>query len=167
MWRSRRERLFSNARKVATTPHAGFGGATGNNFSKLFCHWKRSAAAQMCFAVGLGRYPWWRTFAGFPRSDRSRASEILNDLGLAAHIYRRAAEVSGGEQQRAALGRGLFQERTGDVCSADEPVSNLNPELTCGVMKILRQQAREYARTVVCVLHDRDLVESFADIASP
>ena len=110
----------------------------------------------------LGRYPWWRTLAGFPRSDRSRASEILNDLGLAAHIYRRAAEVSGGEQQRAALARALFQEP--EMFLADEPVSNLDPELTCRVMKILRQQARQYARTVVCVLHDRDLVESFADI---
>ncbi len=110
----------------------------------------------------LGRYPWWRTLAGFPRSDRSRAFEILNDLGLAAHIYRRAAEVSGGEQQRAALARALFQEP--EVFLADEPVSNLDPELTCRVMKILREQASQHARTVVCVLHDRDLVESFADI---
>jgi phosphonate transport system ATP-binding protein len=110
----------------------------------------------------LGRYPWWRTIAGFPRSDQKRALEILHDLGLDAHVHRRAAEVSGGEQQRAALARALFQEP--EMFLADEPISNLDEELAGRVMKILRQQASEYSRTVVCVLHDRDLVEDFADL---
>ena len=69
----------------------------------------------------LGRYPWWRTLAGFPRTDRAEAFGILNHLGLASHVYRRAAEVSGGEQQRAALARALFQEP--EMFLADEPVS--------------------------------------------
>jgi phosphonate transport system ATP-binding protein len=109
----------------------------------------------------LGRYPWWRTLAGFPRTDRAEAFEILNHLGLASHVYRRAAEMSGGEQQRAALARALFQEP--EMFLADEPVSNLDPDLTCHVLEILRQQARQQSRTVVCVLHDPNLVERFAD----
>lgn len=109
----------------------------------------------------LGRYPWWRTLAGFPRTDRAEAFEILDNLGLASHVYRRAAEVSGGEQQRAALARALFQEP--EMFLADEPVSNLDPDLTSLVLEILRQQARQQSRTVVCVLHDSNLVERFAD----
>lgn len=109
----------------------------------------------------LGRYPWWRTLAGFPRTDRAEAFEILENLGLASHVYRRAAEVSGGEQQRAALARALFQEP--EMFLADEPVSNLDPDLTCLVLEILRQQARQQSRTVVCVLHDSNLVGRFAD----
>ena len=109
----------------------------------------------------LGRYPWWRTLAGFPRTDRAEAFEILNHLGLASHVYRRAAEVSGGEQQRAALARALFQEP--EMFLADEPVSNLDPALTCHVLEILRQQTRKQSRTVICVLHDPNLVERFAD----
>ena len=109
----------------------------------------------------LGRYPWWRTLAGFPRTDRAEAFEVLDHLGLASHVYRRAAEVSGGEQQRAALARALFQEP--EVFLADEPVSNLDPALTCHVLEILRQQTREQSRTVVCVLHEPNLVERFAD----
>ena len=46
---------------------------------------------------------------------------------------------------------------------ADEPVSNLDPDLTCLVLEILRQQARQQSRTVVCVLHDSNLVGRFAD----
>jgi phosphonate transport system ATP-binding protein len=110
----------------------------------------------------LGRYPWWRTIAGFPRSDRAEAFEILGHLGLAPYVYRRAAEVSGGEQQRAALARALFQEP--EMFLADEPVSNLDPDLTLHVLEILRQQARRQSRTVVCVLHDQELVRQFADI---
>lgn len=110
----------------------------------------------------LGRYPWWRTLAGFSRSDRAEAFEILNHLGLASHVHRRAFEVSGGEQQRAALARALFQEP--EMLLADEPVSNLDSDLTCRVLETLKTQAGGQSRTVVCVLHDRDLVERFADM---
>ncbi|HEY5770752.1 MAG TPA: hypothetical protein VIS71_12990, partial [Terrimicrobium sp.] len=43
-------------------------------------------------------------------------------------------------------------------------VSNLDPDLTSLVLRILRQQARQQSRTVVCVLHDSNLVERFADV---
>ena len=110
----------------------------------------------------LGRYPWWRTLAGFPRIDRTEALKTLHELGLARHVHRRAFEVSGGEQQRAALARALFQEP--EMFLADEPVSNLDPNLTCRVLEVLRAQARQESRTVVCVLHDQELVERFADM---
>jgi ABC-type phosphate/phosphonate transport system ATPase subunit len=88
----------------------------------------------------LGRYPWWRTLAGFPRTDRVEAFNILARLGLEGHVHRRAFEVSGGEQQRAALARALFQEP--EMFLADEPVSNLDSELTGRVLEILRTQTR-------------------------
>jgi ABC-type phosphate/phosphonate transport system ATPase subunit len=47
---------------------------------------------------------------------------------------------------------------------ADEPVSNLDSELTCRVLEILRAQTRRESRTVACVLHDQELVERFADL---
>jgi phosphonate transport system ATP-binding protein len=110
----------------------------------------------------LGRYPWWRTLAGFPRTDQAEAFETLSTLGLGADVHRRAFEVSGGEQQRAALARALFQEP--EMFLADEPVSNLDPDLTFRVLQILRAQTRQESRTVVCVLHDPELVERFADL---
>ncbi len=110
----------------------------------------------------LGRYPWWRTLTGFPRTDRDEAFRTLDNLGLAAHVHRRAFEVSGGEQQRAALARALFQEP--EMFLADEPVSNLDSDLTCRVLEILKGQTRQESRTVACVLHDPKLVERFADL---
>ena len=110
----------------------------------------------------LGRYPWWRTLAGFPRTDQAEAFATLSTLDLGADVHRRAFEVSGGEQQRAALARALFQEP--EMFLADEPVSNLDPDLTFRVLQILQAQTRQESRTVVCVLHDPELVERFADL---
>jgi phosphonate transport system ATP-binding protein len=110
----------------------------------------------------LGRYPWWRTAFGFPRGDREAALALLADLGLAAHAYRWVAETSGGEQQRTAVARALWQEP--ELLLADEPVSNLDIYLTGRVLGRLRLEAERHQRTVVCVLHNPELVERFADV---
>lgn len=109
----------------------------------------------------LGRYPWWRTLFGFSRADRLEAFRLIDDLGLAAYTHRCVGQTSGGEQQRTALARALFQEP--DIYLADEPVSNLDAYLTGRVLGRLRQEAAQHQRTVFCVLHNADLVERFAD----
>ena len=111
----------------------------------------------------LGRYPWWQTLFHFPRADKKAAALLLADLGLSAHLHRRAADISGGEQQRAAVARALFQEP--ELLLADEPVSNLDVYLCGRVLGILRQEAHENRRTAFCVLHDPALLERFADYA--
>jgi phosphonate transport system ATP-binding protein len=58
----------------------------------------------------LGRHPWWKTALCFPREEKDQAYRILFDLGLAHLVHRWVSEVSGGEQQRTAIARALFQE---------------------------------------------------------
>lgn len=110
----------------------------------------------------LGRYPWWKTLFTFPKGDKREAAHILNDLGLNRCIQRWVAEVSGGEQQRTAIARALFQQP--EIFLADEPVSNLDVYLTGRVLGILRQEASVNRRTVLCVLHNPELVDRFADM---
>jgi phosphonate transport system ATP-binding protein len=109
----------------------------------------------------LGRYPWWQTLLSFPRRDKEEAYRILDDLGLSRYVYRWTSQVSGGEQQRTAIARALFQQP--EIFLADEPVSNLDAYLTGRILGILRSQAHEQGRTIVCVLHNAELVERFAD----
>ncbi len=111
----------------------------------------------------LGRHSAWRTLFGFPRADRAAAYRILCDLGLGAHVHRWSCQTSGGEQQRTAIARALLQEP--ELYLADEPVSALDAYLTGRVLGLLRQEAREHGRTVLCVLHNPDLVDRFADLA--
>ncbi len=110
----------------------------------------------------LGRHSAWRTLFGFPRADRLAAYRILCDLGLGAQTHRWSCQTSGGEQQRTAIARALLQEP--EIYLADEPVSALDAYLTGRVLGLLRQEAREHARTVLCVLHNAELVERFADL---
>lgn len=111
----------------------------------------------------LARYPWWQTLFRFPRADKQAAALLLADLGMASLLHRRASDISGGEQQRAAVARALFQEP--ELVLADEPVSNLDAYLCGRVLGILRQEAHQNGRTVFCVLHDAALLERFADYA--
>ena len=133
-------------------------------FGVVFQHFALSPNCTLLTNVlcgSLGRHSWWRTLAGFPRADKLRAWALLCDLGLGPLAHRCAGEVSGGEQQRTALLRALFQEP--EFILADEPVSQLDTYLTGRVLGLLRQEAREKQRTVFCVLHDPKLVERFAD----
>lgn len=111
----------------------------------------------------LGRHPSWRTLFGFPRKDVEMAARILDDLGILHLAHRWVSEISGGERQRTDLARALLQAP--EEILADEPVSSLDSYLAGRVLGILRQQAHEQGRTVLCVLHQPDLVERFADEA--
>jgi phosphonate transport system ATP-binding protein len=109
----------------------------------------------------LGAHPWWRTLFGFPEGERQAAYHLLVELGLENYVHRPARETSGGEQQRTALARTLLQSP--EIVLADEPISNLDANLARRVMSLLRREAKDAARTIVCVLHDARYVEEFAD----
>jgi phosphonate transport system ATP-binding protein len=109
----------------------------------------------------LGAHPWWRTLFGFPENERQAAYRLLVELGLENYVHRPSRETSGGEQQRAALARTLLHAP--EIVLADEPISNLDANLARRVMSLLRREAKDAARTIVCVLHDARYVEEFAD----
>ena len=130
---------LSNARKAAATRRPTFASDWALSF-RIFCSSAMERSFTTCFADASADIHGGARSLAFRARTASEAFEILNHLGLAPHVYRRAAEVSGGEQQRAALARALFQEP--EMLLADEPVSNLDSDLTCRVLEILRQQTR-------------------------
>ena len=103
------------------------------------------------------------TLLGFPRKLKQEAFEILYDLGLQRYCRRWVREISGGEKQRVALARTLFQDPA--LFLADEPVAQLDTYLTGRVLGILKHQVTEKKRTVLCVLHEQEWVNRFADVA--
>ncbi len=110
----------------------------------------------------LGHLPLWSSCFGRDRpADRRRVMEILNETGLAPFADRRVDALSGGQRQRVALARCLAQEP--DVILADEPVSNLDPELSVQMLQILTAQARQSGATVVFSTHQPDLALRFAN----
>lgn len=90
-----------------------------------------------------------------PRKARSRAEEVLSDVGLAGRMTHRPAELSGGEQQRCAVARALVHDP--NVVLADEPSGNLDHANAERLHEILFRLAREYETAVVVVTHNRQL----------
>jgi len=96
----------------------------------------------------------------FPQSERDRALANLARVGLEDRAGSRADALSGGQQQRVAVARALMQEPR--LILADEPVASLDPALRHSVMRHIEALNREEGLTVICSLHDIDLVERYA-----
>jgi len=97
----------------------------------------------------------------FSKEDKRRALTNLKRVGLLEHAYKRADQLSGGEQQRVAIARTLMQEPA--VILADEPVSSLDPRLSRVVLDILKRVCREDGITALVSLHTLDLTREYAD----
>lgn len=89
------------------------------------------------------------------RAARERASEMLESVGLAAHADRQTAELSGGEQQRAAIARALVGRP--QLILADEPTGNLDRHNGAQVGELLRDLCRASKVAVVIATHNAEL----------
>jgi putative ABC transport system ATP-binding protein len=91
--------------------------------------------------------------AGWSR-DRavSRASEVLDSIGMGKKIESLPSQLSGGQMQRVAIARALVHEPSLLVC--DEPTAALDHETGMTVMELLRETAVRPDRAVVVVTHD-------------
>ena len=97
----------------------------------------------------------------FSRDELRHGLINLKRVGLLDHAYKRADELSGGEQQRVAIARTLMQRPA--IILADEPVSSLDPKLSRVVLDILRRVCREDGITALVSLHTLDLTREYAD----
>ena len=123
---------------------------------------KRLSVIDNVLSGGLGYQPAWRGMLRiFPEAERRRALVNLQRVGLLDHAYKRADELSGGEQQRVAIARTLMQEPA--IILADEPVSSLDPKLSRVVLDILKRVCREDGITALVSLHTLELTREYAD----
>lgn len=100
-----------------------------------------------------------------PRGERpARVREALERVGLAARTRHRPSELSGGEQQRAAIARALVNQP--QILLADEPTGNLDSKTGEEIMNLIAQIHRSPSgpgRTIILVTHERALAERYAD----
>ena len=95
------------------------------------------------------------------RSRRERAEATLRLMGIAEYRHRYPHEVSGGQAQRAAIGRALAPRPA--LLLLDEPFHNLDPVLKWHLFQELGDVLRDTRTTAVFVTHDRDEAFTVAD----
>lgn len=87
----------------------------------------------------------------------SRATSLLDSVGLAERLRHYPVQLSGGEQQRVALARAFMLHPP--VILADEPTGNLDSATGARVMDLLLEMNRQEGTTLVLVTHDPNLAE--------
>ncbi len=97
--------------------------------------------------------------ARFSPDDHHRAHQLLVELGLGDRLHLRVSRLSGGEQQRVALARLLFQRPA--VRLLDEPVASLDVHWANRAVEMMTHRDEE--STVIMVLHDLPMAREYAD----
>ena len=88
------------------------------------------------------------------------AKELLKKVGLDGKDNSYPCQLSGGQQQRVAIARALAMNP--EMLFFDEPTSALDPEITAGILKVLRQLADE-KMTMIIVTHEIEFARKVAD----
>lgn len=89
---------------------------------------------------------------------QERMQQVLEKVGLGTKGFKMPHELSGGEQQRVAIGRALLNDP--EVILADEPTGNLDPETSEGILSLLMDISKT-GRAVIIATHDMLMVQKF------
>ncbi len=101
--------------------------------------------------------------AGVPNGEaRQRALELLTALDVQHRAQAMPSRLSGGEQQRVAIARGLVNRPP--VILADEPTAPLDSERAMAVIRILNDMARRFQTAIIVVTHDEKIIPTFRRI---
>ena len=93
---------------------------------------------------------------GVPKAKaEARARQLLGDLGLSDRLEHRPGQLSGGEQQRVAIARGVANSPK--LLLADEPTGNLDPETAGAVFEQLLELVHNTGLTAIIATHNLDL----------
>ncbi len=91
---------------------------------------------------------------------KKKVFDISSKLGLMEHMKDMPFDISGGEQQRAAIARAMITEPV--LLLADEPTGNLDPFVALDIMKLLND-INKTGTTMIIATHNFEIVKKFSD----
>lgn len=97
-----------------------------------------------------------------PSQALSKASMLLDKVGMTRRLSHKPSELSGGERQRAAIARAVINEPR-CIC-ADEPTGNLDRATANQVVQVLMRLNNEFGTSLIVVTHDMELAKKMDTI---
>lgn len=153
---------YSGAVRLADSPIASLG---RRGLSRLVAYLPQRPVIPEAMPVGdyvhMGRTPYVPYLGIESRRDREVVAEVLARLELDAFADRPLGSLSGGEVQRAVLGRALAQQAP--VLLLDEPTAALDVGHQQQVLELIDELRGEHDLTVISAMHDLTLAGQFAD----
>jgi putative ABC transport system ATP-binding protein len=110
--------------------------------------------------TALGNVEIAREIAGVHGALGKEFDDILRLIGISSRMNHKPHELSGGEQQRAAIARAIVNHPA--ILLADEPTGNLDTENSRAVMTVLRDLNKRLGQTILLITHDPE-VASYAN----
>jgi phosphonate transport system ATP-binding protein len=108
----------------------------------------------------LGYVGFWRSWLRrFPQPVIDHAFELLDRVGIADQVDKRADQLSGGQRQRVGIARALLQNP--DILLIDEPTSGLDPKTSRQIMRLIMEIATEHGLAAIINIHDVQLASMF------
>lgn len=89
--------------------------------------------------------------------DTKKLDEIIKFLGLEKRKKHLQNELSGGQQQKVAIGRALMINPT--IILADEPTGNLDSKSSEEIMKVLKKANKDYKQTIIMITHNLEIAK--------
>ena len=88
---------------------------------------------------------------------KDKLNDLLNLLGLSHRVNHLPNELSGGEQQRASIGRALITSPT--LILADEPTGNLDSKASDEIVFLLKKTNKDYKQTIIMITHNLEIAK--------
>lgn len=96
----------------------------------------------------------------YAEEEKLRAISLLEEMGLGAFCYNRAADLSGGQKQRVGIARAIMQRPK--IMLADEPIASLDPSSAKNIMDILAGLVKERQITCIVNLHQLEVAKKYS-----
>ncbi|MBR4802492.1 MAG: ABC transporter ATP-binding protein [Bacteroidales bacterium] len=114
-----------------------------------------TAAENVMLPALIGKYEGASLEKLTDRQIRTRAEELLAELGLKGKEESRPSQLSGGEQQRVAIARAMINNPK--ILFADEPSGNLDSATKQELHDLFFRMRETHGQTIVIVTHDEEL----------
>lgn len=96
------------------------------------------------------------------KADTEKFTELISTLGLEKRLEHLPNQLSGGEQQRASIGRAFVNDPA--IVLADEPTGNLDSKASDDILSLLKTANKKYNQTIIMITHDLALAKQASRI---